>query len=54
MTRSVWLFSIFQLKNRNQTEPVGYIFLKTKIEPNLNITDRTDRFGSVCTKRYSQ
>ena len=52
--RSIRLFSVFQLKNRNQTEPFGYIFLKTKIEPNLSITDRTDRFGSVCTKRYSE
>ena len=54
MTRSVWLFSVFQLENPNQTEPFGYIFLKTEVEPNLNITDRTDRFGSVCTKRYSE
>ena len=52
MTRSVWLFSVFQLKNQNQTEPVRYIFLKTEIKSNQNITDRTGQFGSVCTKRY--
>ena len=47
MGRLVRLFSVFKFKNRNQTKPIGYIFLETEIKPNQigNRPNRSVRFG---------
>ena len=44
IAKKLWYFI---QPNRNQTKRVGYIFLKTKIEPNLvgNPSNRSVRFG---------